>query len=1032
MENDNFSRAGAATPIHQTNKGMLEDENIAANDSPFPVPRDSLERLLVERAADLEKCKHLLRAEIGEHQKKTILLEDHLKLGDRWSRLAANIPGFMHIFCLTKEGQLSASFASAGIQHLYGVQPADVADSAAHLADLLHPDDRARIKLAIAESARNLTPFNAEFRICHPEKGEIWAEARSVPEASPDGSILWYGITLDITERKRLEHAVATRDTELHALSKSSPGMMGSFHLRPNGTICMPYVSPNIWDLFGLLPQDVANDAMPLLAMTHPDDAQRVNASIAESGRTMAPWREEYRILHPTRGERWMEGRTNPEPHPDGGTVWYGYVHDITDRKNMEDALNASETQYRIVFESANDGIFLYRIVQRNGITEFILHDLNRKGCEMWGYSREDILSGNFDLLAMSEPPYTFEEATRRNRLAAAGQPQLFDWSLKRGGGSKIWGEVNLRQVRMDGEDFLLAVMRDITERKQMEELLRHQEQEFRTLVENSSDTIARYDRHSRRMYANPRLVASMGGDMACILGTTPAQYPGGASAQEYENMLQQVIEHGQERNFELRWKTADVEHCSQIRMTPEFDRFGQVTHVLAVGRDISEIDRYRKKIHNHAFFDNLTGLPNRQLLSDRIAQTIADAAYHGHQFGLLLLDLDNFKQVNDTLGHNAGDLLLREAAKRMQSCVRAYDTVARLGGDEFAVLLPDMRKGDDLATIADKILHELAEPFTIDGRELFVTCSLGIALYPDDSSEVDVLFKYADSAMYHAKKLGRNNFQFYAKELTSRTLERMEIEAALRKAQKNGELALYYQPQIELKTGRVTGFEALLRWFRPGHGLVAPDRFIPIAEDSGLIVEMGEWVLRTACATVVDWNREREVSLKMAINLSTRQFIRNDIVGSVRRALMVTGCQPEWLELEITESLLLEDSSEVEAMLATFHRMGMSISIDDFGTGYSALSYLNRFPVRQLKIDRSFIRNIPEQRDKSELVKAILSITTALQLESVAEGVETFEQSEYLLAQGCQIAQGYLYGGPMSRADCELWMVSKCSSNAE
>ncbi|SFU73832.1 EAL domain-containing protein [Pseudoduganella namucuonensis] len=713
-------------------------------------------------------------------------------------------------------------------------------------------------------------------------------EISLTPEWNAHGEIMAVlAIGRDMTEQFRLQTAIASREQELRALAESSPGMMGSFHLRPDGTVCMPYVSPNILEHFGLHPQDVVDDATPLLMRNHPDDARRVQESIAESARTMLPWREEYRILHPTLGERWMESHTKPQRHPDGGIVWHGYV------------------------------------------------------C-------------------------------------------------------------------------------DITERKRMEELLRKRAREFRALVENSPDTIARYDRDCRRVYANPRMVADMGGDMVRILGTTPAQFPGGASALEYENILRQVCERGEERNFELRWKTGDAEVCTQVRMTPEFDGAGEVAHVLAVGRDITEIDQYRKQIHHQAFSDALTGLPNRMLLSDRIHQAIADAAYHGHQFGLMMLDLDNFKEINDTMGHGVGDELLRTAAKRLLACVRSYDTVARLGGDEFSVLLPNMRRGDDLATIAGKILHELAEPFVLDGQELFVTCSIGIALYPADSTEIDALYKYADSAMYHAKKMGRNNFQFYEPEFTVRSQERMEVETALRKAQEKGELVLYYQPQIELQTGRLVSAEALLRWQRPGHGMVAPDRFIPIAEASGMILGIGEWVLLSACQDAVCWNRGRATPVRVAVNLSTRQFIRNDLVGAVRRVLAETGCSPAWLELEITESLLLEDSTEVAAMLAALHEIGLSISIDDFGTGYSALSYLSRFPVSQIKIDRSFVSEIPAQRNKCELVKAMLSIASALHLETVAEGVETIEQAEYLTAHGCRLAQGYLFGRPMRLAEFE------------
>lgn len=725
-------------------------------------------------------------------------------------------------------------------------------------------------------------------------------EVSLTPEWDAHGEITGVlAISRDMTEQFRLQEVIAAREQELRALAESSPGMMASFHLRPDGTVCMPYVSPNIWEHFGLHPQDVINDASPLLMRNHPADARRVRESIAESARTMHPWRAEYRISHPTRGERWMESNTKPQQHPDGGIVWHGYV------------------------------------------------------C-------------------------------------------------------------------------------DITERKRMEELLCKRAQEFRALVENSPDTIARYDRDCRLMYANPQLAADMGGDPVRILGTTPAQFPGGASALEYENLLRQVCERGEERNFELRWKTDDAEFCTQVRMTPEFDGSGEVAHVLAVGRDITEIDQYRKQIHRRIFSDALTGLPNRIFLFDRIRQVIADAAYHGHQFGLMMLDLDNFKEINDTMGHGVGDALLCTAANRLLASVRSYDTVARLGGDEFLVLLPNMRRGDDLATIAGKILHELAEPFVLDGQELFVTCSIGIALYPGDSTEIEALYKYADSAMYHAKKMGRNNFQFYEPEFTVRSQERMETETALRKAQKKGELVLYYQPQIELQTGRLVSAEALLRWQRPGHGMMAPDRFIPTAEASGLILGIGEWVLLSACQDAVCWNRERATPVRVAVNLSTRQFIRNDLVGSVRRVLAETGCNPAWLELEITESLLMEDNNEVATMLAALHGMGLSISIDDFGTGYSALSYLNRFPVSQIKIDRSFVNEIPAQKNKCELVKAMLSIASALHLESVAEGVETIEQAEYLMAHGCRLAQGYLFGKPMPLAEFEAVLARADASSSD
>lgn len=561
----------------------------------------------------------------------------------------------------------------------------------------------------------------------------------------------------------------------------------------------------------------------------------------------------------------------------------------------------------------------------------------------------------------------------------------------------------------------VLSITRDVSGIKRSEQALRKHEHELQSLLENTPDTIARYDKNCRRIYANPRMVADMGVPLEDMLGKMPSEMPGGESAARYQKHIEAVLESGKANDFELNWiSRSGTRHVSHIRLTPELGDAGQVQSVLAVGRDITEIDEYRQSIHHLAFYDALTSLPNRALLLDRVRQTIADASWHGHNFGLMLLDLDRFKEINDTLGHGVGDLLLREAGNRLLECVRSYDTVARLGGDEFAILLPEVREGDDLATVARKIIEAFQQAFMVDGRELFVSASIGIATYPDDSADMDALLRYADSAMYHAKKMGRSNFQFYSHELTSRSTERMLLESALRKALKGDELELYYQPQVEIASDKWLGAEALLRWNSAEHGLITPDKFIPVAEETGLIIGIGEWVLETACRQAVLWNRQQTKPLRIAVNLSTRQFIQNDLVHTVTDCLTRTGCRPEWIKLEITESLLLEDNEAVLKVLQSFDNMGLAIAIDDFGTGYSALSYLNRFPVSQVKIDRSFVRDIPADEDKAELVKAIISITQALRMELVAEGVETASQAAYLHVNGCPVAQGYLYGKPM------------------
>ena len=432
------------------------------------------------------------------------------------------------------------------------------------------------------------------------------------------------------------------------------------------------------------------------------------------------------------------------------------------------------------------------------------------------------------------------------------------------------------------------------------------------------------------------------------------------------------------------------------------------------------------------ASHDELTGLPNRTLLTDRMRRAIAEGARTGNHFGFMIVALDHLKEVNDSLGHGAGDVLLCEAAVRLQLQVRPCDTVARLGGDEFAVLLPGARGLDDIGLLVHKFIDALTTPYMLDGHEVIVSACIGIALYPDDTVGIDELFRFAGSALHHAKREGRNNVRFYETELTARSSERLEMAAALHKAVRCGELELYYQPQVDLRDGTIAGVEALLRWRRPNHGRVAPDKFIPVAEESGLIVEIGTWVLDAACHTAAAWNRTLERPVAVSVNVSTRQFMRHDFVATVERVLAASGCRPAWLKLEITESLLLENNEEVARTLGRLYALGVVMSIDDFGTGYSALGYLHRFPVSQIKIDRSFVSGIPRDGNKSELVKAILSIAAALRLQVIAEGVETQAQVDYLLAHGCWFVQGYLSGVPMPVAALGAFLHAECRTTAD
>jgi diguanylate cyclase (GGDEF)-like protein/PAS domain S-box-containing protein len=544
-------------------------------------------------------------------------------------------------------------------------------------------------------------------------------------------------------------------------------------------------------------------------------------------------------------------------------------------------------------------------------------------------------------------------------------------------------------------------------------------EREYRSLIENSPSSIVRFNKDNKRIFLNAKKADFYQVSPEFLLGKSPTEFPGGDSALEYEALIQDVFLNGKNRSIDLHWQSGSHGHrVIRSLLAPEFDINGEIIAVIGMGLDVTESIEYEMRIHRLAYFDPLTNLPNRTLLTDRLSQAILKANRNNKPFALITLDLDKFKEINDALGHVVGDILLVECARKLEACLRRNDTVARLGGDEFAILLSEIKEPESVAVIVRKVMQAFSEPFLISGKELFVTWSIGVAIFPLDSDQVDELFKYADSALYYAKEQGRNNVQFYSKELTIRATERMSLEASLRKAISKDEFELYYQPQVNLVTQEIIGVEALLRWNRDHTTMVPPDKFIGIAEDSGLIIEIGEWVIYHACIAAVKWNAHRTVPFPVAINLSSRQFIRNDLIHSITHILKKTGCQPAWLKLEITESLLLENNREIKKTIHDLHRMGFAISIDDFGTGYSALGYLIHFPVSQIKIDRSFIQDITTNPDRGLLVKAIISMSDSLRINIIAEGVETLEQAEYLTSIGCLHAQGYLFGRPMPYKD--------------
>lgn len=472
-------------------------------------------------------------------------------------------------------------------------------------------------------------------------------------------------------------------------------------------------------------------------------------------------------------------------------------------------------------------------------------------------------------------------------------------------------------------------------------------------------------------------------------------------------------------KNGELFW--------NDLHIAPVRNDDNEVTHYIGIQNDITESRRYQEELEYQANYDTLTGLPNRNLLHDRLKQSVAYARRYQKAMAVAFIDLDNFKLVNDSLGHSAGDRLLTTVADRLKTCVRSSDTAARLSGDEFVLILFDQTDDTVIHNTMQRILNEVSLPCRLEDRDFYVSCSIGYSVYPKDGDTDEVLLKNADAAMYYAKEAGRNNFQAYSPDMEVKATERLELGGDLRLALENNEFHLHYQPRVSLTDNRIIGVEALIRWQHPKLGLVSPAHFIPIAEESGLISPIGEWILRTACAQGKAWIDRGLPPITMSVNLSARQFVKKDLIEIIKKVLAETGFPPERLELELTESLIMHNAELFIITLNNLKALGIGLAVDDFGTGFSSLAYLKRFPIDRLKIDRSFVHDVTEDPDSSAIARAVIHLGHSMGLKVLAEGVETRDELEFLRIHDCDELQGYFFSEPLAAENmAELLVAGK------
>lgn len=563
---------------------------------------------------------------------------------------------------------------------------------------------------------------------------------------------------------------------------------------------------------------------------------------------------------------------------------------------------------------------------------------------------------------------------------------------------------------------FFRPLVMDMTRLRQAQANLRIQT----SAINAASDQVVITDLQGRIKFVNPAFEKETGYSFHEVAGRNPSMLKSGKHNDDFYRELWSAVISGKTWQGEMTNRRKDGSlYTEDTAITPVKNEAGEIEHFFAIKRNVTERNRMRQKMLDHlAYHDSLTGLPNRLMFSHRLTQSLARARKRGTSVAVMFMDLDRFKLINDTLGHNLGDMLLEQVADRLTDTLRGVGTIARMGGDEFTAVLTGVKSAEDANDAARKALDAVSKPFILDGREMYITVSIGIALYPVHGENAEMLVRNADAAMYKAKEYGKNTYYLYTDSINAAAMHKMILEAELRGALEREELAVYYQPVVRLGTREIIGTEALVRWQHPRLGLVPPNRFIPLAEETGLIVPIGEWVLRTACAQNKVWQDAGYSPLGVAVNISARQLQQGDLIATVKEVLDQTGLEPRWLELELTEGSLVQNVDVATAVLRQLKQIGVHVSIDDFGTGYSSLSHLKRFPVNTVKIDRSFVRNINTNHDDAAIAGAVVAMAHSLKLKVIAEGVETLEQLEFLKSLNCDEMQGYFISEPVPAED--------------
>lgn len=875
---------------------------------------------------------------------------------------------------------------------------------------VIHPEDREWVFDQTSVSTETGEEVDYEYRIIDSSGNTHWVRDRGCLIRNTNGSVVCReGIILDITQQKQAEEQLKLGEERFRNIFENANDIIYVHDLEGN------YLSINEAGLriFGYTFEEALQLNMRQIAV--PEHyalmKDKLAAKLSDSSKQTS---YEVDCIRKDGSRITLEVNTSAI-HKEGIPIAVqGIARDITERKSIEAAIRENEERYRDLFENANDLIYTHDL---NGN----FTSINRAGEIITGYSRVEATRMNIGQVVA---PDFLEQAKRMTALKVAGKgPTAYELEIIAKGGNRVSLELSTRLIFHDGKAAgVQGIGRDITERKRTEEALKASELRYRQLGEGILHQIWTARSDGKLDYVNKRTLEYFNRTNNEMIGDGWQNVVHPDDISEVLTKWADSLRSGNPYETEFRLRRHDGEYRWHVaKATAGRDAFGNIVKWFGTNTDIHEQKESEEKLNYYARHCPLTDLPNRIEFMDHLNQAIQRGNENPEaKFAVLFLDLDRFKVINDSLGHMIGDKLLIAIAGRLKNCLRPGDVVARLGGDEFTILLN--RTGDefDVAGVVERLQTKIGEPFTIDNYEVFTTASVGIILSDEVKRQPDDYLRDADSAMYRAKEGGKARYEIFDREMHVRNLNLLQVETDLRHAVERDEFEVLYQPIVQLDNGRVREFEALIRWQHPVLGLVSPDEFVGVAEETGLIVPIGKWILEQACRQTAAWQEKFEHRLSVSVNLSAKQLMHPSLTGTIQDIIVETGLDPKQLKLEVTESTVMEHSEKSLAVLKELDDIGILLSTDDFGTGYSSLSYLQQFPFDRMKIDRSFIRRLGNDKKSDAIVKTILMLGNNLGLEVVAEGIETDAQLEMLQVLGCKFGQGYLFSRPVEADEAE------------